>query len=241
MPGSGSAPQQAQPAPAAVAWAGTGVAAGRAVAQSACRVGAGGLALVDEVVAIPADSGRLPAGLPEPAAGGAAPAGGAPRAGWPWRCVRHFSVRGDRVPRSGRRRAPRLRRRWGAWQGDSAAEPGPGCWSRGRRERWRHRGRPRSERSPHQGPLAAARRRTSRPARATDRVGHASSGLLVEVVAAGAMPRGSHRARCRRGGRGARASSRAASWCARSSSGCRGRRTARGSRSERRRPRRQQP
>ena len=44
-------------------------------------MGAGGLALVDEVVAVPADGGRLPAGLPEPAAGGAAAAGGGPRAG----------------------------------------------------------------------------------------------------------------------------------------------------------------
>jgi hypothetical protein len=62
-------------------WAWMGTAEGRAVARSACRVRAGRLALVGEVVAIPADSGRLLAGLPQSAAGGAAAAGGASRAG----------------------------------------------------------------------------------------------------------------------------------------------------------------
>ena len=57
-----------------------GVAAGRAVPQRVRRVCAGGLALVDQVVAILADRGRLAAGLPEPASGGAAAAGGPPRA-----------------------------------------------------------------------------------------------------------------------------------------------------------------
>jgi hypothetical protein len=73
MPVSGRAPEQAQPAPEA-GCAGVAVAAGCAVARGARRVGAGGLALVDQVVAILADSGRLLAGLPEPAARGAATA-----------------------------------------------------------------------------------------------------------------------------------------------------------------------
>jgi hypothetical protein len=51
------------------------------VVGGARRVGAGGLALVEKVVAIPADIGRLPAGLPQAAAGVAAAAGGAPRSG----------------------------------------------------------------------------------------------------------------------------------------------------------------
>jgi hypothetical protein len=79
-PASELVPEQAQPAPAAVACAAMGVAAGRAVPQRVRRVCAGGLALVDQVVAILADRGRLAAGLPEPASGGAAAAGGPPRA-----------------------------------------------------------------------------------------------------------------------------------------------------------------
>src|ERR1700733_16329460 len=73
-PASEPVPEQTQPAPAAVACAGLGVAAGRAVPQVAGRVCAGGFALVDQVVAILPDSGRLSARLPEPAAGGAAAA-----------------------------------------------------------------------------------------------------------------------------------------------------------------------
>src|ERR1035437_3672269 len=57
------------------------VAAGRAVPQVAGRVGAGGVALVDEVVAGLAGSGGLAAGLLEPAPRVAAAAGGAARTG----------------------------------------------------------------------------------------------------------------------------------------------------------------
>src|ERR1039457_3048404 len=55
------------------------VAAGRAVPQVAGRVGAGGVALVDEVVAGLAGSGGLAAGLPESAPRVAAAAGGGGR------------------------------------------------------------------------------------------------------------------------------------------------------------------
>src|SRR5450759_1298261 len=54
---------------------------GRWPARRARRVSAGGLALVDEVVPSLADSGRLAAGLLEPATRRAAAAGGAARAG----------------------------------------------------------------------------------------------------------------------------------------------------------------
>lgn len=78
-PASELVPEQAQPAPAAVACAAMGVAAAcRSPACAPCM--RGGLALVDQVVAILADRGRLAAGLPEPASGGAAAAGGPPRA-----------------------------------------------------------------------------------------------------------------------------------------------------------------
>ena len=61
--------------------AGIAVAAGRAVTQRAGGVGAGGLALAEQVVAVLGDGGGLAAGLGEPAAGLAAAAGGAARAG----------------------------------------------------------------------------------------------------------------------------------------------------------------
>ncbi len=74
-------PEQAQAAPAA----GVGVAMSgpvpRAVPRRARGLGAGGVALADQVVAIGADGGRLAARLPEPPAGGAAAAGGPPCAG----------------------------------------------------------------------------------------------------------------------------------------------------------------
>jgi hypothetical protein len=60
MPASGLVPEQAPPAPAAAAgWAGTGVAAGRAAPQVARRVGAGGVALADQVVAVPGELAPL--------------------------------------------------------------------------------------------------------------------------------------------------------------------------------------
>ena len=81
LAGSGPASEQAQPARAAADRAGMGATAGGAVARRARRVRAGGVALGDQVVAILADRGRLLAGLPEPAAGGAAATRGTARAG----------------------------------------------------------------------------------------------------------------------------------------------------------------
>ena len=88
----GSGPEQVPLAALAVVGicAGIAVAAGRAVIQRAGgvvllfvvgRVGAGGLALADQVVAVLAGGGGLAAGLGQSAAGLAAAAGGAARAG----------------------------------------------------------------------------------------------------------------------------------------------------------------
>ena len=66
--GGGPAPEWvAHTARAAAVLAGVVVAAGRAVTQRAGGVGAGGLALADEVVAVLADGGGLAAGLPQAA------------------------------------------------------------------------------------------------------------------------------------------------------------------------------
>jgi hypothetical protein len=69
-----------QSAPETIVWAGMTVAVVRAVLLGGRRLRAGGLALVDEVVAFPGDGGGLAAGLFEPAACRAAAAGGAARA-----------------------------------------------------------------------------------------------------------------------------------------------------------------
>src|ERR1039458_4812507 len=60
--------------------AGIAAVAGQAVTHGAGGVGAGGLALVEQVVTVVADGGGLPAGLVESAAGLAAAAGGPARA-----------------------------------------------------------------------------------------------------------------------------------------------------------------
>jgi len=79
--GGGPAPEQMPHAALAAAFAGVAVTAGRAGAQRAGGGGAGGVALADQVVAVLADGGGLAPGLPQPAAGVAAAAGGAARAG----------------------------------------------------------------------------------------------------------------------------------------------------------------
>ena len=77
----GPGPGEMPLATLAAAPAGLAGIAGRAVTQRAGGVGAGGLALADQVVAVLADGGGLAAGLGESAAGLAAAAGGAARAG----------------------------------------------------------------------------------------------------------------------------------------------------------------
>src|SRR5512140_3466906 len=78
LSGRGGSPRRAGSAPEQVPLAAP---AGRAATQRAGGVGAGGLALAEQVVAVLADGGGLAAGLPESAAGLAAAAGGAARAG----------------------------------------------------------------------------------------------------------------------------------------------------------------
>src|ERR1700683_28522 len=80
--GGGPVPEQVPDAAlAAVVFAVVVVFAGRVVAQRAGGVGAGGVALADQVVAVLADGGGLAAGLPQAVAGLAAAAGGAGRGG----------------------------------------------------------------------------------------------------------------------------------------------------------------
>ncbi len=81
--GGGPGPEQVPLATLAAVGISAGIAAavGRAVTQRAGGVGAGGLALVDQVVAVLAGGGGFAAGLRESAAGLAAAAGGAARAG----------------------------------------------------------------------------------------------------------------------------------------------------------------
>jgi hypothetical protein len=93
LPGSRPLPEQAPPAPPAAVRAGMAVAAGRGV-----FLRAGGLALVDQVVAFLAGRRGLAAGLQEAAARIAAAAGGAERAG-----LQQGSARTGRPSAGGRR------------------------------------------------------------------------------------------------------------------------------------------
>jgi glycerol uptake facilitator protein len=105
----GLGPEPVPPAVLAAACvpAGTAAADGWAVAGRAGGVGAGGLALAEQVVAVPADGGGLAAGLGEPAAGLAAAAGGAARAGQQQaqpeqgQCPDHDAVQEQRAGRAG--------------------------------------------------------------------------------------------------------------------------------------------